>query len=81
MEEDEYRALKSDPAAVDHLFKELARQRLESYWVTWLNSAWPALASNASSPAATTTTSVLEPLYWGTQSFFGCENKMILRGR
>jgi Icc-related predicted phosphoesterase len=31
MDEDEYRALKADPTAVDGLFHELARQRLESW--------------------------------------------------
>jgi Icc-related predicted phosphoesterase len=78
MGEDEFKALQSDPAAVDHLFKELARQRLES----WVDLAETRLAGTGIKCFVTggndDDPSVLEPLYReGTQSFFGCENKMI----
>jgi len=78
MEEDEFKALQSDPAAVDHLFKQLARQRLES----WVDLAETRLAGTGIKCFVTggndDDPSVLEPLYReSTQSFFGCENKMI----
>ena len=75
MEEDEFRALQSQPAEIDNLFHELARQRLSA----WVDLAETRLAGtgikcfvtggNDDDPA------VLEAIHReGTQSFFACEN-------
>jgi uncharacterized protein len=78
MEEDEYKVYRDNPALVDKLFHEKARQRLES-WVdlaeTRLNGTGIkcfVTGGNDDDPE------VLEPIYRpGTQSFFACENKAV----
>ena len=78
MEEDEFHQMQADPLAVEKLFRELARQRLDA----WVDLAETRLAGtgikcfvtggNDDDPAT------LQPLYrQGTQSFFGCENKLV----
>ena len=78
MEEDQFRTLQGDPHAVEKLFHQKARQRLES-WVdlaeTRLNGTGIkcfVTGGNDDDPE------VLEPIHHpGTQSFFGCENQMV----
>lgn len=78
MEEDEFLNLQDDPLAVENLFHQLAKQRLEA----WIDLAEERLAGtgikcfvtggNDDDPA------VLEPLYRSdTQTIFGCENKLV----
>ena len=77
MEEDEFRDLSNDPAAVHELFNELARQRL----VSWVDLAETRLAGtgikcfvtggNDDDPA------VLQAIHRDdTRSFFACEGKV-----
>jgi Icc-related predicted phosphoesterase len=78
MEEDEFRLTQADPAAVDRLFRELARHRLES----WVDLAETRLAGTGVKCFVTggndDDPSTLEPIYrQGTQSFFGCENQLV----
>lgn len=78
MEEDEYAGLQSDPAAVEDLFHQKARQRLES----WVNLAETRLAGTGIKCFVTggndDDPQVLEAINReDTQSFFGCENKMV----
>jgi len=78
MEEDQFRSLQGDPHAVEMLFHQKARQRLES-WVdlaeTRLNGTVIkcfVTGGNDDDPE------VLEPIHReGTQSFFACENKVV----
>ncbi|HLE13967.1 MAG TPA: hypothetical protein VI776_04395 [Anaerolineales bacterium] len=79
MDEDEFRSLQGDPQAVDLLFHDRARQRLEA----WVDLAETRLAGTGIKCYVTggndDDPSVLEPIYReGTQSFFGCENKCVL---
>ena len=75
MDEDEFKALQGDPAGIDKLFHQLARQRL-SAWVdlaeTRLNGSGIkcfVTGGNDDDPE------VLEAVHrQGTQSFFACEN-------
>lgn len=78
MEEDEFLNLQDDPLAVENLFRQLAKQRLEA----WIDLAEERLAGtgikcfvtggNDDDPA------ILEPLYRSdTQTIFGCENKLV----
>jgi Icc-related predicted phosphoesterase len=78
MEEDEFRSLQEHPDAVDALFHQLARERLDS----WVDLAEERLAGTGIKCFVTggndDEPSVLEPIYReGTQSFFGCENKLV----
>lgn len=78
MEGDEYNALQAQPAAVDKLFHQLARERLDS----WVDLAEQRLAGTGIKCFVTggndDEPSVLEPIYRdGTQSFFGCENMLV----
>jgi len=78
MEEDEFRQLQDDPAAVDKLFRQLARVRLD----TWVDLAETRLAGTGIKCFVTggndDDPTTLEPIYRpGTRSFFGCENKMV----
>jgi Icc-related predicted phosphoesterase len=78
MGEDEFSALQADPAAVDRLFRDKARQRLES----WVDLAETRLADTGIKCFVTggndDDPSVLEPIYReGTRSFFGCENRCV----
>jgi Icc-related predicted phosphoesterase len=78
MTEEEYRFIQSDPAAVETLFRGLARQRLE---------AWVDLAENRLGGTGVRCfvsggnddfPDVLEALYrQGTQAIFGCEGKVV----
>jgi len=78
MDEDEFRALSADPKAVDHLFHELAYQKL----VSWVDLAEARLngtgikcyvtGGNDDDPA------VLKAIKReATKSFFACENEMV----
>lgn len=78
MDEAEFRLFQSDPAAVDQLFHQKARERLES----WVDLAETRLAGTGIKCYVTggndDDPEVLEPIYrQGTQSFFGCENKLV----
>ena len=78
MEEDEFHTMQADPVAVDKLFRQLARQRLDA----WVDLAETRLAGTGIQCFVTggndDDPSTLEPIYrQGTQSFFGCENKMV----
>lgn len=78
MDEDEFHSFQEDPAAVEKLFHQLAIKRLES----WVDLAEERLAGTGIRCFVTggndDDPSVLEPLYRsGTQSFFGCENKLV----
>jgi Icc-related predicted phosphoesterase len=78
MEEDEYKAYAADPALVDRLFHQKARQRLE----TWVDLAETRLNGTGIKCFVTggndDDPEVLEPIHReGTQSFFACENKAI----
>jgi Icc-related predicted phosphoesterase len=78
MSEDEFSALQADPGAVDQLFHDKARQRLDS----WVDLAETRLAGTGIKCFVTggndDDPTVLEPIYReGTQSFFGCENKCV----
>jgi uncharacterized protein len=68
MDEDEYQAIQSDPAAVDRLFHELARQRLQS----WIGVRCFVIGGNDDDPE------VLELLKnANTQSIVFCEGKEV----
>lgn len=78
MDQSEFQAFQSDPAAVDKLFHQKARERLES----WVDLAETRLAGTGIKCFVTggndDDPEVLEPIYrQGTQSFFGCENLMV----
>jgi Icc-related predicted phosphoesterase len=78
MDEDEYRALAADESAVDAMFHELARARLES----WLELAETRLAGTGIKCYITGGNDdypdVLEALNKsGTESVFACESKVI----
>ena len=78
MGEDEFRALQKDPAAVDSLFHELARQRLEA----WVDLAETRLAGTGIKCFVTGGNDddpyVLEAIHKaGTQSFFACEGECV----
>jgi len=78
MEDDEFHQMQADPAAVDHLFRQLARKRLDE----WVDLAESRLAGTGIKCFVTggndDDPSTLEPLHrQDTQSFFGCENKMV----
>jgi len=78
MEEDEFRDLQENPRQVEQLFHQLARERLND----WVNLAEERLAGTGIRCFVTggndDEPEVLEPLYReGTQSFFGCENRMV----
>ena len=78
MDEDEFRQTQADPVAVDKLFRQLARQRLDD----WVDLAETRLAGTGIKCFVTggndDDPDTLEPLYrQGTQSFFGCENKVV----
>jgi Icc-related predicted phosphoesterase len=78
MTEEEFRAIQADPAAVEALFRELARQRLEA----WVELAETRLAGSGVRCFITGGNDdfpeVLEVLYReGTQAIFGCEGKLV----
>ena len=78
MNEDEFRNIQAEPAAVEDLFKELARQRLEA----WVELAETRLAGSGVRCFVTggndDYSEVLEVLYrGGTQAIFGCEGKLV----
>ena len=78
MDEDEYKAYAADPAKVDQLFHQKARQRLE----TWVDLAETRLNGTGIKCFVTggndDDPEVLEPIHRaGTQSFFACENKVV----
>lgn len=78
MEDDEFHQMQADTAAVDRLFRQLARQRLDD----WVNLAESRLAGTGIKCFVTggndDDPTTLEPLHrQDTQSFFGCENKMV----
>lgn len=78
MEEDEFRELQENPHRVDQLFHQLARERLND----WVDLAETRLAGTGIKCFVTggndDEPEVLEPLYReGTQSFFGCENRLV----
>lgn len=78
MGEDEFRSIQADPTAVETLFKDLARQRLEQ----WMDLAETRLSGTGVRCYVTggndDYADVLEVLYReGTQSIFGCEGKPI----
>ncbi len=78
MDDDEFRAVQADPAAVDKLFHELARQRLEQ----WVDLAETRLKDTGVKCYVTGGNDdypdVLEALARaGAQSIFGCEDKVV----
>ncbi len=78
MDEDEYRAVQADPAAVDALFHELAQQRLEA----WVDLAETRLSGTGIRCYVTGGNDdypdVLEALRReGTQSIFACEGQVV----
>lgn len=78
MEEDEYRALSADPAAVDALFHQVARQRLES----WVDLAEERLKGTGIKCFVTggndDDPEVLDAIQrTDTESFFGCEGQVV----
>jgi len=78
MDEDEFRATQSDPAAVEALFKKLAQQRLEA----WIDLAETRLKETGIRCYVTGGNDdypdVLEVLYRdGLQSFLGCEGHVM----
>ena len=78
MDETEFHAFQNNPASVDQLFHQKARERLEA----WVDLAETRLAGTAIKCYVTggndDDPEVLEPIYRpGTQSFFGCENKLV----
>jgi len=78
MDEDEFRATQSDPAAVEALFKKLAQQRLEA----WIDLAETRLKETGIRCYVTGGNDdypdVLEVMYRdGLQSFFGCEGQVM----
>ncbi len=78
MDEDEFRALSEDPEAVDRLFHQLARQRLES----WVELAEERLKGTGIKCFVTggndDDPDVLEAINrTDTESFFGCEGNLV----
>ena len=78
MDEDEYQALSEDSAAVDRLFHQLARQRLES----WVELAEERLKGTGIKCFVTggndDDPDVLDAINrTDTESFFGCEGKLV----
>jgi Icc-related predicted phosphoesterase len=78
MDDDEFRAIQSDPAAVEALFKHLARERLEA----WVDLAETRLKDTGIKCYVTGGNDdypeVLDVMYRpGLQSFFGCENRVL----
>lgn len=78
MDEAEFHAFQINPASVDQLFHQKARERLES----WVDLAETRLAGTGIKCFVTggndDDPEVLQPIYrQGTQSFFGCENQMV----
>ena len=78
MDEDQFQHLQANPHEVEKLFHEKARQRLES----WVDLAEMRLSGTGIKCFVTggndDDPEVLEPIYReGTQSFFGCENKVV----
>jgi Icc-related predicted phosphoesterase len=78
MEEDEFRAIQADPAAVDALFHQLARQRLEA----WVDLAETRLADTGIKCFVTGGNDdypdVLAALQRaGAHSIFGCEGQVV----
>ncbi len=78
MDEDEFKAIQSDPARVDALFHELARQKLEA----WVDLAETRLAGSSIQCYVTGGNDdypdVLEALHRaGAQSIFACEGKVM----
>ncbi len=78
MNEEEFRSIQAEPAAVEALFKELARQRLEA----WVELAETRLAGSGVRCYVTggndDYSEVLEVLYrGGTQAIFGSEGKLV----
>ena len=78
MDEDEFKTLQADPKAVENLFHTKARERLE----TWVDLAETRLADAGIKCFVTggndDDPEVLAPIHReGTQSIFGCENKMV----
>jgi len=77
MEEDEFRTVQADPQAVDALFHEKARERLEA----WVDLAETRLAGTGIKCFVTggndDDPEVLDAIHrTDTQSFFGCENRV-----
>lgn len=78
MEEDQFNTLQNDPVAVEELFHQKARQRLES----WVDLAETRLEGTGIKCFVTggndDDPEVLDAINReDTQSFFGCENKMV----
>src|SRR5262245_55113296 len=78
MEEEEYQAIQADPAAVESLFHDLSRQRLEA----WIDLAESRLAGTDIRCYVTggndDYSEVLDILRReGTTSLFGCENELV----
>jgi Icc-related predicted phosphoesterase len=78
MTEDEFRSVQADPAAVEALFKDLARQRLEA----WVELAEERLAGSGIRCFVTGGNDdypeVLEALYGSDrQAIFGCEGRLV----
>lgn len=78
MSEEDFRSIQADPAAVEALFRDLARQRLEA----WVELAETRLAGSGVRCFVTGGNDdfpeVLEVLYRpGTQAIFGCEGKAV----
>ncbi len=78
MDEEEFRHLSEDPEAVDRLFHQLARQRLES----WVELAEERLKGTGIKCFVTggndDDPDVLDAINrTDTESFFGCENKLV----
>jgi Icc-related predicted phosphoesterase len=78
MEEDQYAATKADPAAVESLFNQKARQRLEA----WVDLAETRLAGTGIKCFVTggndDSPEVLEAIHrTGTQAFYACEGEMV----
>ena len=78
MDEDEFKALQDDPSAIDELFHQLARKRLED----WVDLAETRLAGTGIKCFITggndDDPEVLEAIHRkDTQSFFGCEDEMV----
>jgi Icc-related predicted phosphoesterase len=78
MEEDEFRAVQADPAAVQALFNEMARRRL----LAWVELAETRLAGTGIRCYVTggndDDPEVLQAIHQeGTQSFFACEGEVV----
>ncbi len=78
MDEDQFKEFQSDPQAVEKLFHEKARQRLEA----WVDLAETRLSGTGIKCFVTggndDAPEVLQAIHReGTQSFFACENKLV----